>query len=172
MTRPVLLDTNVPKVANAALEPDPEWHVSCIGACVAAIKALTEQGHLVLDANGLIVAEYAQQLGHRGMPGVGHAFAKWVFEHQYDKGVCTQVPITPVDDSFAEFPNRDDLASFDPSDRKFIAAATAHGGRPPILQAVDSKWWGLRSPLEAAGVNVCFVCEEQIAELHGRKQKR
>ncbi|HWV85448.1 MAG TPA: hypothetical protein VNZ62_08400 [Capillimicrobium sp.] len=170
MRRPVIVDTNVAKVANAALEPDTEWDPECVHACVEAIADTMAGGRLVLDDLGLILEEYGRQLGHAGMPGLGHAFAKWAFDHQYDARVCTRVAITPHEDSFHEFPDDPALAEFDHSDRKFVAAALAHEPPPPpILQAVDSKWWGLRHALAAAGVVVTFVHEPTIRALHERK---
>jgi hypothetical protein len=67
------------------------------------------------------------------------------------------------------FPPDEALAKFDPSDRKFVAVSCAHEQRPPILQATDSKWWGLREALVACGVTVHFLCPEHIQELHARK---
>ena len=171
MTEVLLVDTNVAKVANAALDADPEWDLPCIQACVNALQGAMATAHIVLDKGGLIVAEYSRQLGHSGMPGLGHFFAKWVFDHQWDSSRCTQVTITPDGDSFAEFPSNEELAEFDLADRKFIAAAVAHGDESSVLQAVDSKWWALRDALAASGVDVTFVCEDTIEALHNAKRK-
>jgi hypothetical protein len=52
------------------------------------------------------------------------------------------------------------LATFDPSDRKFIAVARASGLDPDILQATDSKWWQLRDDCQRCGLKVVFLCQE------------
>lgn len=79
------------------------------------------------------------------------------------------VSITPVngsDNEFEEFPDDPALNDFDPADRKFIAVACAHLEKPPILQAVDSKWLDFRDAFRQNGVTVTFICEEDIQRLH------
>ena len=79
------------------------------------------------------------------------------------------VTITPIDNlenEFQQFPNDPALNDFDPDDRKFIAVARAHPENPPILQAVDSKWWGFKDALHRNGVTVEFICEDDIQRLH------
>ena len=61
------------------------------------------------------------------------------------------------------------LDDFDPSDRKFVAVANAHPEKPPILEALDSKWWGWRDALSAAGITVLFLCETEVKETYERK---
>jgi hypothetical protein len=58
---------------------------------------------------------------------------------------------------------------YDPSDQKFLAVAAAHPDRPPILQALDSKWWGWQSALGAIGVTIDFLCPGEIAAKHADK---
>lgn len=55
---------------------------------------------------------------------------------------------------------------YDPSDRKFLAVAAAHPDRPPVLQALDSKWWGWRAALAPSDVTIHFVCLADIAAKH------
>jgi hypothetical protein len=68
----------------------------------------------------------------------------------------------PAGGEFKEFPAAPGLATFDRSDRKFVAVACAHPSRPHILQATDAKWVGWSAPLARAGVHVRFVCEHEI----------
>ena len=77
--------------------------------------------------------------------------------------------ITPIDGSeneFEEFPDDPALNDFDPADRKFIAVACAHLERPPILQAVDSKWLDFHNAFRRNGVTVEFICKDDIQRLH------
>jgi hypothetical protein len=76
------------------------------------------------------------------------------------------------DDNFLEFPVDRALKNFDRSDRKFVAVALAHPERPPILQAVDSKWWGFKDALNRNGVRVEFLCPDDLQRLQVRKAKR
>ena len=71
--------------------------------------------------------------------------------------------------TFAEFPADPRLAGFHDDDRKFVAVSVRHPGRPPILQALDSEWWGHREALDDNGVTVDFLCPDDIEELHERK---
>ena len=169
MTAPVdpyVVDTNVPLTANAGEDPQ------CVLACVEALRALMGSGHIVIDDNFRIIKEYMRKLSSSGQPGVGDAFLKWVLNNQANPARCTQVELTPQPhDSrdFEEFPADESLSGFDPSDRKFVAVSCAHPERPPILEATDSKWWGLREALEKCGVKVHFLCPEHIQDLHKRK---
>lgn len=170
MNDPLVVDTNVPLVANAATRGDVPWDLECVRACVSAIRRVQEDGGLVLDDAHRILGEYFRGLSRKGMPGLGDAFAKWAWDHQHDERVCEQVVITEDGDSFIEFPDHDGLGDFDLSDRKFVATAAVHGSAS-VLQAVDSKWWGWKDALREAGVEVRFVCPTTIAALHAGKQK-
>jgi hypothetical protein len=165
---PCVVDTNVPIVANGGEEQEPK----CVLACAQALDALMQSGHIVIDDQFHIIKEYMHKLSPSGQPGLGDTFLKWVLNNQANPKRCTQVKITPQPHDprdFKEFPLDAALADFDPSDRKFVAVSCAHSARPPILQAVDSKWWGLRDALARGGVNVHFLCPEHIQELHARK---
>jgi hypothetical protein len=80
------------------------------------------------------------------------------------------VHITPLAGNgtdFAEFPNDDEaLVGFHKKDRKFIAVALAHqrdvGETSAILLAIDRGWLPFTDALATHGVNVDFICEEDI----------
>ena len=155
-----LVDTNVPKTANLATQPDPDSGVcdACVLACVEAIEHVIRKRALVIDAGDEIFDEYRQQLSMRGQPGVGDRFSKWVHDHRWGLPQDQRVSITRNGDSYDEFPDHDDLSLFDISDRKFVAVANAHADKPPILQATDSKWWGWKDALAEVGIRVHFLC--------------
>jgi len=163
---PCLVDTNVGVAANSQSDASEE----CDLACIQTLREITERGHLVLDDIGLIFDEYRRNMSLRGQPGVGDAFMMWVMNNQYNEERCTRVPITPDNGSFNEFPEDEALHNFDPSDRKFVAVAVAHGQNPPILVACDTDFWNARDDLAAAGIQVEFLCPVDIqamAERHG-----
>jgi hypothetical protein len=139
-----LVDTNVPKIANLATKPNPDSDVSdaCVLACIEAVEHVIKKRGLIIDAGDEIFDEYRQQLSMKGQPGVGDGFMKWVHDNRWSLPDTHRVTITKNGDSYDEFPTHDRLNDFDRSDRKFIAVANAHQGKPPILQATDSKWWG------------------------------
>lgn len=169
--RPRVIDTNVPKVANGG---QPQASPGCEEACILALREVTKSGILVLDEEGLIFKEYMNQLSLRGQPGMGDQFMKWVHDNQHTEGRCTRVHLDPAERSqnqFREFPTALALQTFDPSDRKFVAVALAHGGNPPVQVAVDSGWWIHRAPLKQAGVCIDFLCPIDIKRAARRRRK-
>lgn len=74
-----LVDTNVPKTANLATQPDPQANVpdACVLACIEAIEHVIRKRGLVIDAGDEIFDEYRQQLSMKGQPGLGDRFMKW-----------------------------------------------------------------------------------------------
>ena len=166
-----VVDTNVPVVANGSSEQaSPE----CVKTCAVRLGELTRKGQLVLDDKWLILKEYMANLRSSGQPGVGDAFLNWVLTNRCNPKLCEQVAITPRNSGetdFEEFPSDPELDDFDPEDRKFVAVAAAHPDRPPILQAVDTKWWEMKEPLREAGIAVDFLCEKDIRSILHRRSK-
>lgn len=159
-----IVDTNVAKTANLATQPDPASNVphECVMACIEAIKHVIQKKGLVIDAGDEIFDEYSQLLSMRGQPGIGDSFMKWVHDHRWTLPESQRVKITKNVESYDEFPEHEDLNSFDKSDRKFVAVSNAHSGKPTILQATDSKWWGWKDALIQCGIAVQFICEYYI----------
>ena len=165
-----VVDTNVPKVANSAPNPEEsDFPEVCVLACVAAIEQVMLRKSLVIDSGNEIFDEYRQQLSLGGQPGVGDVFMKWVHDRRWLLPEDQRVSITPNGDSYNEFPAHHGLTEFDRSDRKFVAVANAHPEQPPILQATDSKWWGWKEALREVGITVRFVCPEHIQEKYREK---
>jgi len=167
-----LLDTNVPKTANLAIDPGsiPEELETCVWACLEAVEHVTSgKGRLVIDAGSEIFTEYRNQLSMSGQPGVGDAFMKWVHDRRWGFPDQDRVAIRKKGDSYHEFPKHEGLKNFDPSDRKFVAVANAHPEKPPILEATDSKWWGWKEALSEVGIQVRFLCPEYAERKYREK---
>ncbi len=166
-----LVDTNVPKIANLALDPDsvPGDLAGCVVSCIDAIEHVVNKGSLVMDSENEIFDEYLHELSLKGQPGVGDKFMKWVHDNRWSFPDVDRVSITKDGDSYVEFPDHDGLTDFDVSDRKFIAVSNAHPGKPPILQAVDSKWWGWKDALAEAGITVNFLCPDYVKSKYAEK---
>ncbi len=163
-----LVDTNVPLVANHQADVSGE----CVLECVRRLKEIMENGCIVLDDQWKILGEYLHKLSSSGQPGVGDAFLKWVLTNQANPERCRLVAITPKPDDeldFVEFPNHAKLQDFDRSDRKFVAVSAVHPEEVPILQATDSKWWGWKEALAECGIEVIFLCSDEIAEKYTKK---
>jgi hypothetical protein len=161
----VIVDTNVAVVANRVA---PQASPQCVLACVHKLGQIMNQDKIVLDSLRLILKEYAIHLRSAGQPGVGDRFYRWILLNQKNPARCEWTTITPLEDdtsNFQEFPSDPRLADFDRSDRKFVAVARAHPDQPPILQAVDSKWWRWKTALIENKVDVEFICETDIQRL-------
>jgi len=105
----------------------------------------------------------------KGQPGMGDVFMKWVNDHRHNPEYCDRVIITKTGDSYDEFPMHDGLDNFDKSDRKFVAVANIHPGKPPILQATDSKWWGWKDALAEVGIAVHLLCSVYVEVKYAEK---
>jgi hypothetical protein len=164
-----VVDTNVATTANGVNHGAPS---ECVAASARALQEVMKSGHLFLDAGGLIVDEYRDNLNAGGQPGPGDAFLKWVLRHEWAGERITRVAITPGShdaEDFAELPKPPAGITYDRSDRKFLAVAAAHPDSPPILQSFDSKWWGWKAALSSAGVTIHFLCPEAIEAKHAEK---
>lgn len=159
----VVVDTNVAVVANGRSQ---QASAACVLTCTEKLQQImTGELRLVLDDDWRILNEYMRNLRSNGVD-IGDRFLGWILTNR-DR-YCDFVSITPIDSSendFREFPTDPALNDFDPADRKFIAVALAHSEKPPILQAVDSKWWNFREALRQNGVTVEFICENDIRSM-------
>ena len=163
----VVVDTNVAVVANGRSE---QASADCVKTCAERLREIMRGNvKLVLDNRWIILREYMQNL-HTSGDDVGDRFLGWVLRSLKNPDNCELVKITPIEDSereFKEFPDDPDIQILNPKkDRKFIAVAIAHCEKPPILQAVDSKWLDFSDVLSRHGVTVEFICEEDIQRLY------
>lgn len=164
-----VIDTNVPVTANGANNGAPQ---DCVAASAQALGAVMSKGHVFIDAEGRIAAEYRANLCAKGQPGPGDAFLRWLLTHEWGGQRVTRVPITAKaddPDDFEELPTPPTGTRYDPSDRKFLAVAAAHDDHPPILQSFDSKWWGWQKALAKVGVTIHFLCPDAIKAKHAEK---
>lgn len=158
--RAVVVDTNVMVVANGKAEQAGPGDIL---ACVDALEKARSKQIVSIDEGHRLFDEYFTYTSHSGQPGVGDAFAKWLFENQGNAARCEQVTITPkVNDpeDFEEFPNDPYLTGLDRSDRKFVAVASVY--KPRVLNATDSDWWDFRLALARHGVVVTFLCPHLV----------
>ena len=160
--RAFVVDTNVAVVANGKCEHADD---ECVIACIEALEVIRDRAIIVLDDALLILSEYMDNLSMSGQPGAGDLFMKWVWEVQADASRCERVHLTeshchPC--GFIEAPSDPELANFDPSDRKFLAAAKACSRRVQVLNAVDSDWARHHVALVRNGINVKFLCPQHV----------
>ncbi|MDO7876737.1 hypothetical protein Q5H93_18475 [Hymenobacter sp. ASUV-10] len=154
-----LIDTNVPLAANGKSSAEP----ACMRAAAARLRQLQLSEILVLDDGFLILKEYQNKLSPSGQPGVGDAFYLWALRNRSNSRHCELVTLEMAEDGgFAAFPTRPELAAFDLSDRKFVAAALTHPARPPVVNATDSDWHHHREALAQQGVRIEFLCPAEM----------
>jgi hypothetical protein len=163
----VIIDTNVPVVANGKTE---QASPICVESCIRTIQEIRQQHILVIDDAWKVLKEYKAKLHSEGQPGVGDAFLKWVLTHRTNPRHCEQVSLTRSpqaedENDFCAFPDDENLMLFDRSDRKFVALALTHPATPPVYNAVDSDWWNFRHTLENHGVHIEFLCPDEMQRI-------
>lgn len=156
-----VVDTNVAKVANGReINATP----SCQLAALSALESLLQNGAIVMDLAGEIFGEYRRHFNSNGQPGVGDRFFQIVLTEFSGKRVLRVQLERRADGSYVDFPSDPDLAHFDPSDRKFAAAARKTNS--PVLNATDSDWLDHFEALERNGITVEFVCGRDKLQWH------
>ena len=163
----VVVDTNVILVANNAHQDvSPE----CVLECVRQLQQLIHSGSIAIDDAHRILGEYQNKTSPTKAKGVGDIFLKWVLTKLADTTRVHQVSLTELtQDQFAEFPVAALEAAFDRPDRKFVAVSNAHPDKPPIWQAADCKWLDWWSELKASGVEVQFLCGDDVCRFYTKK---
>jgi hypothetical protein len=161
-----VIDTNVLLVAN---EQHDGASPDCVIKCVQQLLKLQKSGVAVIDDEYRILSEYQKKARSKRSNRVGDKFLKWLLQSQYSSRV-EQVALSETAlDCFAEFPDPHLEPRFDPPDRKFAAVANAHPDHPPIWQAVDSKWLDWWGALKARGIEVVFLCPDDICGFYTKK---
>ena len=157
-----VVDTNVAIVANGGAKVTAG--LLCQQRCAERLQCLMELGIVAIDDSGLVLEEYARDLDWSGAPGVGDAFFKYVFDHQYVGDRVRRIVVTPCNDDrkgFEELPEN----KFDRSDRKFLAVAVESGA--VVVNATDSDWCEHRTLMEGLGVEVDQLCREYLEAKRG-----
>jgi hypothetical protein len=152
-----VVDTNVGIVANGR---NTNATLACRTAALRALASIVKGGRVVVDTAGEMEDEYRTYFNPSGQPGVGDRFFQTVLADFAGKVERVDLEKRP-DGSFVDFPADPDLATFDPSDRKFAAAARKTA--VPILNAVDSDWLDHYAALLRNGIAVDFVCGLDVA---------
>tara|TARA_R110001583_G_scaffold194614_1_gene365953 strand:- start:3493 stop:4020 length:528 start_codon:yes stop_codon:yes gene_type:complete len=162
----VVIDTNVLLVANGQHEdvgPD------CIKACVLKLLE-ARQGVVIIDDGYRILSEYQNKTKTNSATRVGDAFLKWLHQNKTNQKRVEQVVLTETaKDEFVEFPDPALQPAFDAPDRKFAAVSNASPTKPPIVQAADCKWLNWWPQLSAKGVQVDFICKDDVCRFYRQK---
>lgn len=163
----VVIDSNVLMVANGNHN---DASLECVAACVNHLQQAKQQLVIVVDDDYRILREYQTTLDARRGKQVGVVFLKWLLQQVSNPRRVNTVRLTEnMPDCFEEFPDAALEPQFDPADRKFAAVANAHPAKPPIWQAVDSKWLDWWRSLAAVDVQVEFLCPSDVCAFYRHK---
>jgi hypothetical protein len=162
-----VIDTNVLLVANGQ---HSDVSPACVTACSQRLADVIANGRFAIDDGFAILKEYQNKTSHKSGKGPGDAFLKWALRNNANPARCDQIRLVAHPErSFESFPDDVQLKDFDPADRKFVAVASAHDEKPPILQAADSKWLNWAPVLSRHGISVDFLCQGDIERFHRNK---
>jgi hypothetical protein len=154
----VVVDTNVPIVANGRSDPSKDERTpspECRLAAVEFLEATLSSRKVLLDYDNEIQAEYHRYLNPSGEPGIGDRFYLQMLNSLPARVERVDLPRNG-DGEYEDFPDDTDLRTFDRSDRKF--AALARRTSSPVANATDSDWLNYRDQLARNGIIVHFVC--------------
>ncbi len=166
----VVVDTNVILVANGQHSGVSD---QCVVSCVHRLREIMVGERIAIDDGHRILKEYQNKTTPHVGKRAGDTFVKWLLRNNANPGRCDQVEIVEhAERGFESFPDDQGLANFDPSDRKFVAVAIAHGQSPPIAQATDSKWLDWVPALGKHGISLQLLCSSDIHGFDDRKKRR
>lgn len=151
----IVVDTNVPIVANGKRDRSKAPTPGCCLAAIEFLQGILKEGRVVVDSDGAIQSEYRKHLNPRGQPGVGDRFYLEVINSAPDRVERAPLPRNGRG-VYRDFPADPALKHFDRSDRKF--AALARRERVPVANATDSDWLIHLAALQRNGIEVRFVC--------------
>lgn len=164
-----IVDTNVILVANGQHDDVSPPGVS---ACALKLQAIMAGGRIALDHAFEILLEYQNKTTPKLSNRPGDAFVKWALQNNANTTKCDRIELNAHPSrGYDSFPDDARISNFDPPDRKFVAVASAHPEKPPILQAADSKWLGWEPALNDHGIQVDFLCPADILRFQAKKTK-
>ena len=165
-----IIDANVILLAGTHISKITYDQVDCWKACIDFIHEMVcPENMFVVDDRWRILKEYIDNSKSiNGYPNNSSNFVQYILTNQ---GKCLEeFPLNEVAPKvFEPYPKEEALVCFDPSDRKYIALAYAHSEHPPIVEAADSKWWGIQEALRSNGMDVMFVDKEYIRKKYEEK---
>lgn len=165
-----VVDTNVILVANGQHH---DVGADCVASCALALQQIMRGGGIAIDETFEILLEYQNKILPKTGNRPGDAFVKWALQNNANTQRCDRVAIQRHNQrGYESFPDDARLANFDPPDRKFVAVAAAHPKHPRILQAADSKWLGWAPALKEHGIEVAFLCPDDIERFRASKAAR
>lgn len=170
----IVIDTNVLLVASGLA---PQMKQPCLLQCYQRLEQALATEQVVVDNQFFILGEYKHKLDtHHRPPRPGDQFLLHILRNMANPAKVSTVDLTPTnpeETSFLEFPPDIELEkSFDPADRKFVAASFAHPEHPPIVEAADSKWLGWEAQLNTHGIKLEVLCRDELQAIRKTKMSK
>lgn len=166
-----IIDANVPLLAGTPVSKIPKDQLICARNCNKFISEVINNpdARLVLDDSGKILKEYRNAWKVGQDPNLATMFYRWAYQNmaREDGDFIHLEEIAP--NEYKVYPDDAQLKEFDPPDRKYIALAYEHLENPPIVEASDSKWWGIKEILKKYNIDVIFIDEEYIKKKFEQK---
>lgn len=164
----VVIDTNVILTANGQHEG---VSAECEANCTKILLSVMKSSIVVIDDSYKILKEYQNKTMHLKGKAAGDVFLKWLLNNSANTKHCRQVSLTqgPNPDTYLDFPDQVLQDEFDPPDRKFVAVAGADGCEPKVMQAADCKWLNWNARLNASGIDVEYICPDDICRFYSKK---
>lgn len=164
----VVIDTNVIVVADNG---HSECGVDCLSACIDRLEKVKKFETVVVDEDHQIIKEYLGRVRTSGKAKtLGGEFLKWLMQNLSNADHCLKIKLHQTGHGlFSETPTG--FHGFDKDDLKFLAVANTVSPKPPILQAVDTKWGTWSKEFDAAGILIENLCPSYVALVAARRRK-
>lgn len=166
-----IIDANVMLLAGTNIADIPEDQLQCALKCIEFIEKFEKKRQIVLlDDEWRILDEYQNCFSIKGYPNQGSNFYQWILCNMSD---CVKWLHLVEKEKFHydPYPDSEALQTFDPPDRKYIALAYKNPHHAPIVEAADSKWWGITEELKKNNITVRFIDEKYIARKYAQKMQ-
>ncbi len=166
-----IIDANVALLAGTPVSRIPADQLVCARECMRFIRDFINnpESRLVLDDEGRILKEYRNANNVGEAPNLATMFSIWAHQHLAMESQDFIHLDEIAQNEYKEYPDDDQLKAFDPPDRKYIALAYKHPEKPPIVEASDSKWWGIKEALKKYKIELVFIDEEYIKKKFEQK---
>ena len=162
-----IIDANVMLLAGTSIRDIPQDQLECFEKSIDFIRQyMKSKSKVVLDDDYRILGEYQNAFHLAKSPNNATVFFRWVLSNS------EYFPLQEEPENvFIPYPDDCELQNFDPPDRKYIALSYAHPDKPAIVEATDSKWWGIKQNLGRHGIIVYFIDEEYIESKFHKKME-
>lgn len=160
------IDENVLIVANG--DKTPQANDACRAKAIDWLVKIKESKITLLDTEGKVLAKYREYCDMKGQPGTGDMFLRFLHENQANTQSVETISLQ--DDAtreYIEFPDDEELSTFDRSDRIFVGLVIGSDKAARVLNAVDSDYSHHATALSKHSVKVEELCPDCLKPSEG-----